>query len=156
MSRYARGIPPEFTLGSLQGQWEKVARDQGWAGGDEAAYIRRVEKLAYLLDGRFNVLGFRFGWDSIIGLVPGIGDTVTSGLSFIILHHAWKLGVPAPVLAQMVRNIAIDFAVGFVPIAGDVIDAAWRANRRNVRLLKEHLDNRGKTIDAEPIRTSKA
>lgn len=134
---------PTYSFDSTDGgrSWglgEATAGDR-----DEAAYIRRVDQLANLLDNRFGIMGFRFGWDSVIGLVPGIGDTVTTGLSLVIMHHAWKLGAPAPMLAKMMRNVAIDFAIGAVPLAGDVFDAAWKANRRNVRLLKDHLDSRG-------------
>ncbi len=92
------------------------------------------------MDSVFRVpgLGIRFGLDSIIGLVPGLGDTVTSFVSLYILNVASRLGVPRVTLIRMAANIAIDFAVGSVPLLGDVFDVYWKANQKNVELVRRH------------------
>ena len=107
--------------------------------------IRRLEMLANLLDAQFGIPGTRlsFGLDSLVGLIPGIGDAITAVPAAYIIYRAERLGVPAPVLARMIANLLIDTAVGSVPVVGDLFDAAFKANRRNVALLKEHLAKEG-------------
>lgn len=107
--------------------------------------IERLERLARSLDTAIVVPGtnIRFGADAIIGLMPGIGDTITTALSAWIVYEAHKLGVPRRLLARMIANVALDGVVGAVPLAGDVFDVMWRANQRNVRLLREHLRAQG-------------
>jgi hypothetical protein len=107
--------------------------------------LARIDTLATLLDSAFVVPGtkIRFGLDAIVGLVPGIGDFVTSLVSLYIVHEARQLGAPAHLLVRMVANIAIDGIVGSAPLAGDIFDVMWRANRRNMALLYEHLRNQG-------------
>ena len=85
----------------------------------------------------------RFGFDGLIGLVPGIGDAVTTALSLYIVHEAWQLGAPRRVITRMLANVALDGFIGAVPVAGDVFDVMWRANKRNVRILREWLDREG-------------
>jgi hypothetical protein len=98
-----------------------------------------------LLDTAFVVPGtsIRFGVDGLIGLVPGIGDAVTTALSLYIVHEAWQLGAPRRVITRMLANVALDGFIGAVPVAGDVFDVMWRANKRNVRILREWLDRDG-------------
>jgi hypothetical protein len=111
-----------------------------------AERIARIEWLATLLDTRF-VIPFtkiRFGADSLIGLAPGLGDVVTTALSLYIVYEAHKLGAPKTVLGRMLGNVAVDGMIGVVPVAGDVFDVMFRANRRNVRILREHLDRTGR------------
>jgi uncharacterized protein DUF4112 len=107
--------------------------------------VERIDRLATLLDTVFIIPGtnVRFGADALIGLVPGIGDTITTALSAYIVYEAYQLGVPHHVLARMIANVAFDSVTGVVPVAGDVLDVFWRANRRNMRLLREHLDRQG-------------
>jgi len=109
-----------------------------------AERIARLDKLATLLDVAFRIpfTKFRFGVDGLIGLAPGFGDLVTTGLSLWIVFEAHQLGVPKQVLVRMLGNIAIDGMIGVVPVAGDVFDVLWRANKRNVRILREHLDRK--------------
>lgn len=115
----------------------------GSSRGDDAAVARRLDRLrrfARLQDSRFSILGFRFGWDALIGLVPGIGDGLTTAMAFYPIVEAARLGAPKSLLLRMSLNVAVDGAVGLVPVAGDLFDAAWRANLRNVRLLERHLE----------------
>jgi hypothetical protein len=100
-----------------------------------------VELLARLMDSLFVIPGtqIRFGLDAIIGLIPGLGDTLTSFVSIYILKVASRCGVPRVTLVRMALNIAIDYVGGIVPFAGDVFDVYWKANLKNVDLLKRHI-----------------
>lgn len=108
--------------------------------------LRRLEVLERLLDRNFSVGGFRFGWDSIIGLVPVVGDTLTTGLSGWLIWQAHRLGAPGHVKARMIANASFDYVLGLVPLLGDVGDAMFRANTKNVRLLKAHLQKTGSDL----------
>lgn len=103
--------------------------------------LRRLERLAIVLDSAIVVPGtrFRFGVDALLGLFPGGGDVVGAALSGYIIYEAWKLGVPAPAVARMVGNVLADTALGAVPVAGDLFDAYWKANLRNIEILREHV-----------------
>ena len=103
--------------------------------------IERLDRLSRVLDTALVIpgTGIRFGADAIIGLVPGIGDGVTAALAAWIVYEAHRLGVPRRVLIRMIGNVAIDGIVGSVPFFGDLFDVAFRANRRNVRILREHF-----------------
>jgi Domain of unknown function (DUF4112) len=96
------------------------------------------------MDDAFRVPGtpIRFGWDSILGLFPGLGDVLTSIISLLIVHHAWQTGASTFTLARMVGNVGADFLIGSVPFVGDLFDVAFKANRRNARLLEQHLKRR--------------
>ena len=104
--------------------------------------IARIDALATLLDTAFIIPGtqVRFGLDALIGLIPGIGDVVTTALSLFIVNEARALGAPPVLLARMIANVALDGLVGAVPLVGDAFDVAFRANRRNMALLRAHLD----------------
>lgn len=103
---------------------------------------RDVEFLARLMDSAFRVpgLGIRFGLDSIIGLLPGVGDAATSLVSLYILAAASRYAVAPVTQLRMALNIGIDAVLGAVPIVGDLFDVYWKANIRNVELLRRHLE----------------
>jgi hypothetical protein len=104
--------------------------------------IARLDALATLLDTALVIPGtqIRFGVDALIGLVPGIGDAITTVLSLFIVNEARALGAPPLLIARMLANVAFDGVVGAVPLVGDAFDVAFRANRRNMALLRAHLD----------------
>jgi hypothetical protein len=104
--------------------------------------VARMDALATLLDTAIVLPGtkIRFGLDALIGLVPGIGDAVTTAMSLWIVHEAHQLGAPGHVIARMLGNVALDSMIGAVPLIGDAFDVMWRSNRRNMRLLQEWLD----------------
>jgi hypothetical protein len=104
--------------------------------------IARIEALASLMDTAFVLPGtqIRFGLDALIGLVPGVGDAITTIMSLFIVNEARALGAPPWLIARMVANVALDGLVGAVPLVGDAFDVAFRANRRNMALLRAHLD----------------
>ena len=102
----------------------------------------RLARLAFLLDSAWRVpgTGVRFGADALLGLVPGVGNLATTVLSAYLIHEAWRLGLPRAALLRMIGNVALDGAVGAVPVLGNVVDLFWRANRRNMAILARHLD----------------
>ena len=107
---------------------------------DRARRIELLRRWSRLMDSAYRVPGtsIRFGWDPLVGLVPGVGDVATASFAVTILYHAYLLGVPRVVLLRMVLNILIDLAAGLVPIAGDVADVAWKSNSLNLALLERH------------------
>jgi hypothetical protein len=107
---------------------------------DRARRIEFLRRWSRLMDSAYRVPGtsIRFGWDPIVGLVPGVGDVATAAFAVAILYHAYRLGVPGVVLARMLLNVLIDLAAGLVPVAGDVADVAWKSNSLNLALLERH------------------
>lgn len=103
--------------------------------------LEALRKAARLLDSAFVVPGtsFRIGLDPLLGLVPGLGELASPIFAIGILWHAHEFGVPRPVLFRMMFNVAIDALVGAIPVAGDVFDAAWKANTANLALLERHM-----------------
>ena len=104
--------------------------------------VERAGALARMLDEAFRIPGtdIRIGLDPLIGLVPGVGDVLGGVLSAYVILVAARAGAPGVVLARMVGNVVMDSAVGAVPVLGDLFDAGWKSNTRNVRLLRRHLD----------------
>lgn len=109
---------------------------------DRERRLDRLEKLAVMLDAQFGIAGIRFGLDSIIGLIPGIGDTVTGFLSLWIVWQGIRLGVGPGTVIRMLINILIDLVVGSIPLLGDIFDVAFKANLANIRLIRRTVGNR--------------
>jgi hypothetical protein len=106
----------------------------------DPAALEQVRRLARQLDTSIPLPGgLRIGWDAVLGLIPGVGDWAGALLSSYIVLQAVRLGASREVLLRMVGNVGLEALIGAVPFLGDVFDAAWRANTRNVRLLEEHL-----------------
>jgi hypothetical protein len=104
--------------------------------------IARLELLAKLLDVAFVVPGtkIRYGIDGLIGLIPVVGDIITTAISLWLVREARALGVPWHITARMLGNVAVDGVVGLVPLAGDAFDVMFRANIRNMRLLRRWME----------------
>lgn len=121
---------------------------------DHAA-LRRMDLVAYLLDDGIAIPGTnrRIGIDPLIGVLPFAGDALAALASLSIVVQAALLGVDRSTLARMAFNVAVDFAVGSIPIAGDLFDAFWKANRRNVELAIDDLATESASIEigAEPV-----
>ncbi len=115
-------------------------------GLPDARGLALARTLARLLDDAIAIPGteWRIGIDPLLGLVPGIGDVLGAVLSGWLVVVAARLGAPRAVLARMGLNVAIDAAVGAVPILGDAFDAGWKANSRNLRLLEGWLERSGR------------
>ena len=103
--------------------------------------LKRIRALAVLLDSAWEIPGtnFRIGLDSLIGLIPGAGDVVTMLAASYIVAEARRLGVRRRTLLRMVSNIAVDAIIGAIPLAGDLFDAGFKANARNLRLIELDL-----------------
>lgn len=103
--------------------------------------LARVRTIARILDNAIGVPGtkVRFGLDPIIGLIPGLGDVASAVLSGYIVLTGIRLGAPQSVVVRMIGNVAIDTLIGSVPLLGDLFDASWKSNQRNVALLERHV-----------------
>ena len=114
--------------------------DKDLKAGSEADDLSRLDKLSQLLDNAFAIPGtrFRIGLDGIIGLIPGIGDAAGAVLSIYVIAQAARLGLPVSALLRMVGNVALETVVGAVPIVGDIFDIVWKANTKNMALLRRH------------------
>ncbi|SFP46891.1 protein of unknown function [Tranquillimonas alkanivorans] len=108
------------------------------------AELERLERLADRMDAAFRipVVGVRVGWDSILGLIPGIGDAAALAPASYIVYRAHRLGAPPPLLARMGVNVGVDALIGTIPLVGDLLDIGLKANRRNVALLRRHVEGR--------------
>ena len=107
----------------------------------DSADRRRVETVAYWLDERFRIPGtsIRVGLDGIAGLIPGVGDAATTLIALYIVAEGYRLGLPRRAIVRMLGNVGLDFVLGSIPLLGDVFDVAFKANRRNLRILLDHV-----------------
>jgi hypothetical protein len=135
----------------------KVSKDE--LAGQRVARLERsvkidesLEHLSWIMDDlvRIPIVGWRVGLDALVGLIPGFGDTATSLVSFYILAAAVRYRVPKVTLLRMGLNIGIDYVVGSLPLVGDLFDAWWKSNQRNVALLSKRA-----TVSASEARQGK-
>jgi hypothetical protein len=103
--------------------------------------VERLRALTRLLDSAIQIPGtrFRIGLDALVGIVPGIGDAVGALFSAFIVFQAARMGISTATLIRMMGNVALDTIIGEVPLVGDLFDAGWKANTRNLALLEGHL-----------------
>lgn len=108
---------------------------------DRLVRLRRMRGLARLMDTALRIPGTRFslGADSVMGLIPGIGDFAGAAISLYIVNEARRLGVPNDKLVKMLVNIGFDAAAGSVPLVGDLFDVYFKSNRRNLELVLDHF-----------------
>lgn len=106
--------------------------------------LENLNRLAKTLDSRFRLPGtpIRFGLDSVVGLIPGIGDTLVAAPSVWIIWRGHRMGIGKRHVARMVANSAADYVIGLVPVIGDLFDVGFKANLRNVAILREQLGAR--------------
>lgn len=125
-------VPEPEVLPPLRPRWTGSSR---WLGDDN------LDLLAHLLDDWFRIPGtaIRVGLDGLIGLIPGFGDVAAGLASLILIFAAWLRGVPYVTLARMAVNVGMEVLVGSIPFAGDVFVVAWKANRRNYKLMTRHI-----------------
>lgn len=113
--------------------------------------LLKAQKLANLLDTAIKLPFFpiKIGLDSIVGLIPGAGDAIMLFVSLRIVWLGKSLGMPKALVAQMVKNSAIDFGLGFIPVVGDIVDVFYKANQKNVRIMERWWvsENKG-NVDA--------
>lgn len=111
-----------------------------------AERLATIRRWARLLDTEYRIPGtnLRFGWDPILGLIPGIGDLVGPIFALVLLVHAWRLRVPKIVMTRIALNGALDALLGIIPVVGDTVDLFWKANLSSVALLeRQTLEGRG-------------
>ncbi len=124
-----------------QEQFEALA-SQLPIGRDPASVRRRLEAVEGLLERIFVVPGINrpIGLDSILGLVPVVGDVITASMGAWLVWEARNLGMSKFQLARMAANVGVDTAVGAIPLVGDLFDFVFRSNSRNIRIIKRYLD----------------
>lgn len=105
-----------------------------------------LENLSKYLDDwiKIPVVGWRFGLDALIGLIPNVGDSITSLASFYILIAGVRYGVPKITLLRMAFNIGLDYVVGSIPVVGDAFDFVWKSNKQNMNLIRERATGKDK------------
>jgi hypothetical protein len=120
---------------------------------DKQRVKKRLDRLAWYLDNSIKLpgLNFRVGIDPLVGLIPGIGDSLGAIMSSYILSEAARLGAPKSILLKMAFNIALDAFAGALPILGDLFDFGWKANQRNARILGGYLDNPRETVTSSRL-----
>ncbi|NUS68036.1 MAG: DUF4112 domain-containing protein [Ensifer adhaerens] len=108
---------------------------------EHLARLRRIRGLARLMDTTLRVPGTRIwlGADSVLGLIPGVGDFAAAAVGLLIIHEARRLGVPNDRLVKMLVNVGFDTVAGSVPVFGDVFDVYFKSNRRNLQLVLDHF-----------------
>lgn len=132
------------------------AMDQLPMGRDAASVRRRIEAMEALLERAFPLPGTsrRIGLDSVLGLVPVLGDVVTAAMGAWLIWEARNLGMSRFQIARMTGNVAFDTAIGFVPLLGDAVDFLFRSNTRNLRIVRRWLDKHHpdtRTIEGEVV-----
>lgn len=116
---------------------------------DVAAARARLDALARILDSAFRIPGtsIRVGADAALNLIPGVGTLAAKGVAGYIIFEARRLGVPKTTLLRMTANVGLDFAISAIPVVGWFGDVFYRANLKNIALLRAHLDRRSGIID---------
>jgi hypothetical protein len=109
---------------------------------DHDALLAHLERLADLLDSRWRIPGTRIpiGIDGIASIFPVVGDSATGVVATYLVFQASRFGVPKSVLLRMAGNVGLDWAVGSIPVLGTLFDIGFKANRRNINLLRRHLE----------------
>src|SRR5690606_6776212 len=103
--------------------------------------LKRLRALAWVLDRSIPIGRWRIGLDPILGVIPGLGDWIGAVMSLYVVYESARLGAPARTLARMGGNILVETLVGSIPVLGDVFDAAWQANTRNLALIERHYSS---------------
>jgi hypothetical protein len=116
-------------------------------------HLTYARKIAILMDSQLNFFGIKVGLDPVIGLVPGVGDLISLGLSLYLIWIGIQLKLPFPQLLRMLFNVLLDTTVGAIPVLGDVADLFFRANMKNLKILERFAP--GYVEDGEVISSSK-
>ena len=121
-------------------RFDKTIQGKPIDAADRARRLARIRRLAWLLDAAVRLPGtrFRFGLNSVIGLAPAAGDAAMTAVSLYIVYEAYQIGLPPAQLAKMLGNVAIEAVAGSVPVLGDLFDATFKANLRNIALIDAH------------------
>jgi len=119
---------------------QRTRRNRAERAMHDVPDLRWVDQLSDLMDSRFQLPGtrFRFGLDPILGLIPGIGDAVSLAVSGLLISYMYRHGASGKALVKMIGNVLLDAIIGSIPILGSIFDFAYKANERNIRIMKEH------------------
>lgn len=119
----------------------EAAAGNHFAPAEAARRLARLRRLAWIMDGAFRLPGskFRFGLNSLLGLPPGAGDALLGAISLYIVYQGYRLGVPRADIVRMLGNVAVEAAIGSVPVAGDLFDVAFKANLRNLAIIDRYV-----------------
>jgi hypothetical protein len=136
-----------------QDQFDRIVRDMPGFGRDPASVRRRIEAMEQILEGLFVIPGTtrRIGIDSLVGLIPVVGDIATAAMGAWIVWEARNLGMSKWQLTRMAANVGFDTLIGAIPFAGDAFDFFFKSNTKNLRIIRKHLDRHHPstvTIDA--------
>lgn len=125
-----------------QDQFDRIARDLPGFGSDPASVRRRIEAMEQMLEGLFVLPGTnrRVGLDSIVGLIPVVGDIATAAMGAWMVWEARNLGMSKWQLTRMAANVGVDTLLGAVPFVGDAFDFFFKSNTKNLKLIRKHLD----------------
>ena len=138
-----------------QDQFDRVMRDMPGFGRDPASIRRRIEAMESVLEGLFVIPGTnrRVGLDSLVGLVPVVGDLATAAMGAWIVWEARNLGMSKWQITRMAANVGVDTLIGAIPFAGDIFDFLYKSNTKNLRIIRKHLDRHHPstvTIEGQP------
>ncbi|MBH1992816.1 MAG: DUF4112 domain-containing protein [Sphingomonadaceae bacterium] len=138
-----------------QDQFDRVMRDMPGFGRDPASIRRRIEAMEAVLEGLFVIPGTnrRVGLDSLVGLVPVVGDLATAAMGAWIVWEARNLGMSKWQITRMAANVGVDTLIGAIPFAGDIFDFLYKSNTKNLRIIRKHLDRHHPstvTIEGQP------
>lgn len=125
-----------------QEQFDRIVRDMPGFGRDPASVRRRIEMMEAVLEGLFVLPGTnrRVGLDSLVGLIPVVGDLATAAMGAWIVWEARNLGMSKWQLTRMAANVGFDAVIGAIPFAGDIFDFFYKSNSKNLRIIRRHLD----------------
>ena len=125
-----------------QEQFDRMVRDMPGFGRDPASVRRRIEMMEAVLEGLFVLPGTnrRVGLDSLVGLIPVVGDLATAAMGAWIVWDARNLGMSKWQLTRMAANVGFDTVIGAIPFAGDIFDFFYKSNSKNLRIIRRHLD----------------
>ncbi|AEG50505.1 hypothetical protein Sphch_2872 [Sphingobium chlorophenolicum L-1] len=125
-----------------QDQFGRIVRDMPGFGRDPASVRKRIEAMEALLEGLFVLPGTnrRVGLDSLVGLIPVVGDFATAAMGAWMVWEARNLGMSKWQLTRMAANVGFDTLIGAIPFAGDIFDFFYKSNTKNLRIIRKHLD----------------
>jgi hypothetical protein len=125
-----------------QDQFDRIVRDMPGFGRDPASVRRRIEAMEAMLEGLFVIPGTkrRVGLDSLVGLIPVVGDIATAAMGAWIVWEARNLGMSKWQITRMAANVGVDTLIGAIPFAGDLFDFLYKSNTKNLRIIRKHLD----------------
>ena len=115
-------------------------------------HLKTASLVANLLDNSFSFFGRRFGLNGVLGLIPGAGDIITTALSLYIVWIGIQMGLPPIKIIEMIKNVAINFCIGLLPVLGDAVDFFHKANLKNLDIIRNHAKKH--VVEGEIIESS--